>query len=106
MEDVLLAHGIGSDRIMVIPDEVTAVDKALRLADPNDLLLIFGDNCPRCWKQIIGFEVVEDSSKQPATTRVERAIVPPPPMSMGLDMNDLEIISDERGVRLARMEDD
>ena len=106
MEEVLLANGVGADRILVIPDEVTAVDKALNLADPNDLLLIFGDNCPRCWKQIIGFEVVDDSPTEPDPNRMERPVVPPPPMSSGLDMNDLEIIADERGVRLARMEDD
>ena len=107
MEEVLLANGVGADRILVIPDEVTAVDRALNLADPNDLLLIFGDNCPRCWKQIIGFEVVDDSPTEPDPNRMERPVVPPPPpMSSGLDMNDLEIIADERGVRLARMEDD
>jgi cyanophycin synthetase len=55
MQAELLAAGVPRDRIDVILDEQRAVEAGLALCEPGDLLLIFGDNIARCWKQIIRF---------------------------------------------------
>ena len=44
-----------AEQILVIPDEQTAIDAALREAQPGDLLLIFADAITRTWKQVIQF---------------------------------------------------
>ncbi|MFN7145844.1 MAG: glutamate ligase domain-containing protein, partial [Myxococcota bacterium] len=51
----LRANGIDGDRVEVIPDEKIAVERALRIAEPGDVVLIFGDAISRCWKQIVYF---------------------------------------------------
>lgn len=106
MEAVLLEAGVGPDRIQVIPDEVEAVETALNASEPNDLLLIFGDNCTRCWKQIINFGERMEASEVEAQSTASPALVLPPLIREDLDMADCEIISDERGVRIARFQED
>ncbi|MCA9680671.1 MAG: cyanophycin synthetase [Myxococcales bacterium] len=51
----LKAAGVGDDRITVIEDEQQAVEAGLALGARGDLLVIFGDNITRCWKQIVRF---------------------------------------------------
>jgi cyanophycin synthetase len=73
------------------------------LADANDLVLILGDNVKRTWKQIIyfnaGAHVENGATKAPASIDL--------PESDGFTFSDnFEIISDERGVRIAREESD
>ncbi|MBI3789876.1 MAG: cyanophycin synthetase [Gemmatimonadetes bacterium] len=51
----LAAHGVAADRITVIVDEQQAIDAALRMAQPGDLLLVFADALARGWKQIVNF---------------------------------------------------
>ena len=101
--DVLLAEGVSSDRIEVIPDEQQATTHALEMAESGDLILVLGDNIKRTWKQIIYFnsgERGESDSKAPSTV-----MDLPDIGDFDLDA-DLEIISDERGVRIAREEGD
>ena len=50
---VLEAEGVSADAIAIIADEREAVQAALDRARPGDLVLIFGDDITRCWKQII-----------------------------------------------------
>ena len=106
MEAVLLAHGISEDQITVIPDEVEAVDFALRMSEANDLLLIFGDNCTRCWKQIISFGEQLDVGELSSPAVSSSPSVLPPLVRERLDVADHEIISDGRGVRIARLQED
>jgi cyanophycin synthetase len=47
--------GVGPARITRIESEREAVDAALAMAQPGDVLLIFGDDVTRTWKQIIYF---------------------------------------------------
>ncbi|MEJ2319170.1 MAG: cyanophycin synthetase [Gemmatimonadales bacterium] len=54
LEEELLGAGVSADHIRVIPDEVEAVDTALETAVEGDLVLIFGDQIARTWKQITG----------------------------------------------------
>lgn len=96
----LLDAGVPDERIELIPDEVEAIDRALELARPGDLLLIFGDAISRCWEQITGFRSDGDGPVAPARTapmRVERQVLPKAAYGDGE-----KLIRDERGVRLAR----
>ena len=52
----LQAAGVDQAAISVIPDEQQAIDAALRMGQPGDLLLVFADALVRSWKQIIKFK--------------------------------------------------
>ncbi len=103
LKNKLLEKGIAADQIEVVPDEQEATARGLESASSGDLVLVLGDNIKRTWKQIIYFNSsakVEDSGKK--TTAVMDL---PDTGDFSLDA-DLEIISDERGVRIARDEGD
>ncbi len=103
LKNRLLEEGISADQIEVVPDEQEATARGLESASPGDLLLVLGDNIKRTWKQIIYFNSgakVEESGKK--TTAVMDL---PDIGDFSLDA-DVEIISDERGVRIAREEGD
>jgi cyanophycin synthetase len=51
----LRRRGVPESAISVIPDEQEAIDAALNMGQPGDLLLIFADALIRSWKQIIKF---------------------------------------------------
>ncbi|MDJ0909888.1 MAG: cyanophycin synthetase [Woeseiaceae bacterium] len=99
LKNQLLADGVPADQIEVVPDEQEATLRGLEAAQPNDLVLVLGDNVKRTWKQIIYFNSeahVEDVEKKPIAP-VEL------PEVEGFAFDDsVEIISDERGVRIAR----
>ena len=88
----LIDAGVDPAAIEVIPDEVDAIEHALSLARRNDLVLIFGSEIARAWKQIIYFtpaekvEADDDHQEQP---------VPDIDVPEGYSL-----VSDERGVRL------
>ena len=98
----LVHQGIAEDRIDVVPDEQAAVEHALKLAAPGDLLLVLADKVKRSWKQIIYFN---PGQTDPPTTRKTERISMPDLEGFSLDDN-LALISDERGVRIAREEAD
>jgi len=52
----LRATGVPAEAISIIPDEQEAIDAALRMGQPGDLLLIFADALVRSWKQITKFK--------------------------------------------------
>ena len=103
LKNRLLEQDVHADAIEVIPDEQEATRRALEIADANDLVLILGDNVKRTWKQIIYFNAgahLEDGAKKAPVT-----IDLPETDSFSFSDN-FEIISDERGVRIAREESD
>jgi cyanophycin synthetase len=53
---VLRDKGVADSAITLIPDEQEAIDAALRMGLPGDLLLIFADALTRSWKQVIKFK--------------------------------------------------
>ena len=55
MVKALKEAGVTEDRYAVVPEEVAAIEAGLERARPGDLLVIFGDNLTRSWKQIIYF---------------------------------------------------
>lgn len=99
LKDKLLACGVAAESIEVISDEQESTSKALQMAGPGDLVLILADNIKRSWKQIIYFNSDADSSEEPKRTvaRIEL----PESEDFSFD-EEMEIISDERGVRIAK----
>ncbi|MDG1418979.1 MAG: cyanophycin synthetase [Maricaulis sp.] len=98
MQQVLLEKGVDSDAIILIPDEIEAVDHALNMAKEGDLLTVFGDNSVRCWKQIIYFKNDDRPEAEPTSPSVESNTAEPTEY-----VGEGEtVIKDERGVRLAR----
>lgn len=93
-----LKNGISEDQISVIPNEEDAVAASLDMAKPGDLVIIFGDNSARCWKQIIYFDA-PDQAGQSASTSV--SVQAPVPFEEMVDGSS-NMVRDARGVRLAR----
>jgi cyanophycin synthetase len=106
MEAVLLARGVSPDQISVIPDEPEALDYALGLGRRDDLLLVFGDNCARCWKQIIHFGEDAEETPAPPSEQVADLGLSLPMHATALELPEGELIQDSRGVRLARVDED
>jgi cyanophycin synthetase len=102
LKDKLLEDGVHADAIEVIPDEQEATLHALEIAAPGDLILVLGDNVKRTWKQIIYFN--SGAHGEEATNKAPAAIELPEIEAFTFD-DGVEIISDGRGVRIARGEE-
>ena len=103
LKNKLLEEGISAEQIEVIHDEQEATSRALEMAEAGDLLLVLADNVKRTWKQIIYFN---SGAKIDEATRKAPTVIDLPDLE-GFELDDqLEIISDERGVRIAREEGD
>jgi cyanophycin synthetase len=90
LKSALLARGVTEDQITIVLPEPEAVDAALAMARPNDLVLIFAENTTRCWKQIIYFGKGEGAApSNPVLAETEHPLPA-----------DDRIIRDSRGVRL------
>lgn len=92
----LIAAGVPADAIELADSETASVDRALTLARPNDLVLIFCDGITRSWKQIIYFRPSEPAKPVPPETRLAAS---------GFDVPEgWRIESDDRGVRIVPAE--
>ncbi len=91
--------GIAEQAISVIPDEQQAIDAALRMGQPGDLVLVFADALTRSWKQIIRFKPDGDMPKAAARAEVPR-------LETAMDEQLLAamegVVRDERGLRFER----
>jgi cyanophycin synthetase len=100
LADELLRLGVDPANVHVVPEEEPAVEKAMSLCAPGDLLLVFGDKVTRCWKQIIYF-----GGQAP----VEEAVAPAPaPASVEVARDVLAtmgLVRESRGVLVAPVED-
>ena len=95
---MLLESGVAKKKIEIVDDEKTSVDNALAMAQPGDLVFIFGDNIKRCWKQIIYFDSGGKSKQDEKPVQISLSAT-----GLGdFSLEDVEIIRDERGVRIAR----
>lgn len=103
LKNSLLENGIAADKIELIPDEQEATTRALEISVAGDLVLVLGDNIKRTWKQIIYFN--SGARSEDAVRKAPRTVDLPPLEGFDFD-NAIEIISDERGVRIAREEGD
>jgi cyanophycin synthetase len=99
MEKALLEFGMKRDAVEIVAEEQQAVDRALRMARRDDLVLIFADKINRTWKQITKFKGEGSGSNRP----------PAPSSTLLLDseaeatkLDGVALVRDERGVRLAK----
>ena len=104
MQAALLEGGVPAGSIEVIPDEEECIDRALRMAEADDLVLIFGDDTTRSWKQIITFNSEETVVLSSKTKSSE--VSPVPDLEEFVLDSGATLVRDERGVRLAREEND
>ena len=103
LKNRLLAKGIAAEKIEIIPDEQEATARALEISAAGDLVLVLADNIKRTWKQIIYFN--SGAKSEDASRKAPPAVDLPELEGFNFD-SDFEIISDERGVRIAREEGD
>jgi cyanophycin synthetase len=121
LRKALMEKGVPDASILVIPDEVEAIDRALQLGREGDLVLIFADALTRSWKQILHFVPeaegagprVSAASATPASARASNGVAPDkpssPPATPAFESPAFDgdlLVRDDRGVRLARESDD
>jgi len=101
----LMAKGVDKDAISIIPDEQEAIDAALRMGRPGDLLLIFADALVRSWKQVIKFR--PEGSVAPISRPVSADVVLPTASAEDLSLLNMEgMVRDERGIHFSRESED
>ncbi len=101
---VLRDKGVPDSAIEIVPDEQEAIDHALRLGRPGDLLLVFADALTRSWKQVTKFK---PDAQTVGAAPVPSTKPPAPPVDDGTELAngapmDLEaagFVRDERGLR-------
>lgn len=103
LQKQLMESGVTEAQTKIVADETQAVETALQMAQDGDLLLVFGDDITRCWKQIINFNPENQKSNNSNDEVVVSNVIVNEDES---DLDSMELISDERGVRLARIEED
>ena len=98
---VLRQRGVPDSAITIIPDEQEAIDAALRMGQPGDLLLVFADALTRSWKQVTKFKPdgaavasAAPAAAAPAPAEDESATV-----ALGADLEAAGFVRDERGLR-------
>ena len=99
----LLAAGVDAQAMSVIPDEQEAIDAALRMGQPGDLILIFADALTRSWKQITKFQPQGEIAK--AAPRMELPSLesaPEDPIFATME----GVVREERGLVFEREESD
>jgi cyanophycin synthetase len=101
----LIESGTNEGRIDLVQSETDAVKAALDMAGRGDLVVIFGDNIERCWNQVAGHQVEEDESTGARPEKPVQSFVEEDPEAFTLDPGS-ELIRDERGVRIARVEEE
>ncbi len=99
----LIDAGVPEQQIEIIPDEERAVQTAMEQAGTGDLLLVFGDDIERCWRQITEYHS-DDERPQTATSPTQLDFEPQEVPAVALGSGE-HLIRDERGVRLARVEE-
>lgn len=128
LRDTLVAAGIDAARVTLIPDEQEAIDAALRMGRPGDLVLLFADALARSWKQVVHFRALGDDGTPVTRFTGEWALPSAPTAGIAADApgpwepgepgardvsaalgalgDDVVIVHDERGVHIARERDD
>ncbi len=106
------AMGFPKEHVQVIPDEQAAIEAGLLAAKRGDLLLAFADKISRSWKQVIYFKPEHKSTPPPApsepaaVSHLATDTTSGGPRHVRDVIEGAEVIQDERGVRLAREQDD
>ena len=102
--------GVADDKISLIPDEQEAIDAALRMGQPGDLVLVFADALTRSWKQVIKFKSTNAEAPAVASFPPAPLANSPVPTLAAVEAEDFSsmegLIRDERGIHLSREQDD
>lgn len=101
----LIELGVDARSCEIADHEVTAVGRVLDMAREGDLIMIFGDDIRRTWKQIISFNSELTESDSSDDNRSTPSFVEEDPQAFTLPEGE-ELIRDERGVRIARSEEE
>ncbi|MEM9058541.1 MAG: cyanophycin synthetase, partial [Pseudomonadota bacterium] len=104
LRDTLLAAGVDAERVEIIADEQLAVEGGLKACHGGDLLVIFGDDVTRCWKQIVHFEAGGGARPPLESTPTLSRVFAPEEAEEFVLQEGQRLIRDERGVRLAKDE--
>jgi cyanophycin synthetase len=75
------------------------------MAREGDLVVIFGDNIKRCWKQVAGHKVGETDMESLPEEPPTQGFVQADPNAFRLEPG-AELVRDERGVRIARVDEE
>ncbi|NNE04707.1 MAG: cyanophycin synthetase [Xanthomonadales bacterium] len=105
LQSQLLERGVASSAAEIAEDESSAVSQALHMANEGDLVVVFGDDITRCWKQIINFETGDENAATQSETRAVHSFIDEDPDAFSLEPGD-QLIRDERGVRIARHDEE
>ncbi len=109
----LVEAGADEDRVEIVNSEELATERGLSMCVPGDLLLLFGDNIKRTWKQIIYFggRKPQDESvsvaayaAEPAVAAAPAAPAPESPVPVGHHLSPapgFALLPGGRGVRVA-----
>lgn len=101
----LQAAGVADTAIEQIPDEQQAIDAALRMGKPGDLVLVFADALARSWKQITKF--TPEGAEPRSARAVELPSLAPAPSADEAAVAAMEgVIREERGLVFARHDED
>ena len=116
---VLRARGVAQSAIEIIPDEQAAIDAALKMGQPGDLLLIFADALARSWKQVTKFKPAgaeDDSTRSTAELKAPKTaanlarpateVSNEDSMATASPLDAAGFIRDERGLRFVKESDD
>jgi cyanophycin synthetase len=101
MRQVLLDNGVPEDNVTIVTDEREANSLALSMARAGDLVLMLCDAVARSWKQIIYFQPSDTvlTERNLTANKIDLGSVGFDELSLD---TEVELIRDERGVRLAR----
>ncbi|MBT8049360.1 MAG: cyanophycin synthetase [Xanthomonadales bacterium] len=105
LREQLLKSGVAKQHASVVPAETEAVQAALEMAGKGDLVVIFGDNIERCWNQVAGHQAKAGDADSDTPQITAQSFVEEDPEAFTLDPGS-ELIRDERGVRIARVEEE
>jgi cyanophycin synthetase len=100
----LLAAGVGEEQIQIVEEEEEANNLALNMARGGDLLVLLADHVARSWKQIIYFKPGEEALRNAPKSKAMD--IPQEFLGEFAFDEDMELIRDERGVRIARESED
>jgi cyanophycin synthetase len=103
----LKEKGVADGAISIIPDEQEAIDAALKMGRPGDLLLIFADALTRSWKQVIKFrpEGMPEARPAPSAPAALASLGAPPAEEIAFAKLE-GVVRDERGIHLSRETED
>ena len=117
LADAALGAGFPADSLQIVADEEQAMNAALSMGRRGDLVLAFGDKISRCWKQITKFHADGYGTNPPPKHEVNVGALALDGSStagagsgaalaakVDIEGRMVELIADERGVRLPQRE--